>query len=251
MNLTMIGVGAGVVLAGVVTLNPRGSNLQPVAYQAPAAPDDSVLEQIRIDMKVGMTMDDLVRAVIDGRKLGVSVDWGVMEEIGLPHEAVLGISGQAVPLSRVLETLGDHTDGWLGWRVEGGEMLRLNTTEHFDRRERTLMVYDVRHVVETVASHEGLESSDASERISEVILAFVEPESWEEAGGMLARHQFIGGKLFVEAPPRMHEKVRWVLEQIASDAELDVRGRAQRSADGEGVLLDLEPGLRREDGGAR
>jgi len=243
MNLTMLGVGAGVVLAGVVAYSPNASSIRPVAYQSPASRDDSTLEKVRVTVEIGMTMNDFVRTVIDDAKLGVSVDWGAMEDAGLERETEIGISGRDMPLSGALALLAENSQGVLGWRVDG-EMLLLNTAEHFDLRERTLVVYDVRNVVHAVAEHEAIEPSEASDKISEVLISFVEPESWEEMGGALAHLQFIGSKLFIEAPPRMHEKVRWVLEQLTEDAELDPRGRALRSPDSEGGLLTLDPVLR-------
>ena len=74
-----------------------------------------------------------------------------------------------------------------------------------------------------------------------LITSLAEPESWENNGGSLSRIHMLGERMFVEAPPRIHERVSWILGQVAGGeiGAAEARRYPLRHAGAEEVLQSL------------
>ncbi len=77
----------------------------------------------------------------------------------------------------------------------------------FDRLEATLVAYDLTEAYRCDARVDDL---------VQAVLQFVETDGWRENGGDTARLKVVGTKMFVEAPPRYHERVAWILSQFGN-----------------------------------
>ena len=95
-------------------------------------------------------------------------------------------------------------------------VLEIAPREFFDRRERTLVTYDLSGIIS--ARHEtfGEDREKVVPEIQSLICNFVSAEDWRDNGGELAQMSVVGDRLFVEAP-RMHPQVKWILDQLPSD----------------------------------
>jgi hypothetical protein len=91
------------------------------------------------------------------------------------------------------------------YRVKEG-VIEFATRESFDRRESALVSYNITHLIES-----GVDL----EEVRKAITSFVDPEEWEDNGGNLGTMMIVGNRMFVKAPPRMQEGVKWFIEQLA------------------------------------
>jgi hypothetical protein len=102
-------------------------------------------------------------------------------------------------------TLGLSGPNALDFRVRA-EVLEIGIAGDFDRLEKTLVAYDLRDAY-------GCEAS--TDDLVQAVLQFVESDGWQENGGNTARLKVVGSKMFVEAPPRYHERVAWIIGQFS------------------------------------
>jgi hypothetical protein len=94
-------------------------------------------------------------------------------------------------------------------------VLEIASREYFDRRESVLASYDLEQVSESGAT---------GEEVLRVVQSLVESDGWRDNGGDLAVAYLLGSRLFVEAPPRFHDKIRWILSELASRAPVNPPG---------------------------
>jgi len=104
----------------------------------------------------------------------------------------------------------------LEFRVRG-DVLEVAPRDSFDRLETTLIAYDLTDAFRSQANPDGL---------VEIVTQFVESDGWRDNGGETARLKVVGNKMFVEAPPRYHERVAWILSQFSGSS----KGAAPRAA---------------------
>ncbi|MFT3686009.1 MAG: hypothetical protein QM783_13995 [Phycisphaerales bacterium] len=86
------------------------------------------------------------------------------------------------------------------------DVIEVGPVRDFDRVEQSLVAYDLREVYACDANSDDLVSA---------VLQFVESDGWRDNGGDTARLKVVGTKMFVEAPPRYHERVAWILSQFS------------------------------------
>jgi hypothetical protein len=231
MQLAIISAIATATVTGAVLLKPS-THPQPMRMfeqkQAQLEPPADV-GSVTLTMQPDMSMASLVELILRDAKLGVSVDWDEMEEIGLSREMPLGMGGQAMPLASTLQLLAQRGSGphdRLAWRFRD-RMLVLASAARFDREETVLTSADVAAVIVRISSQGDVPRVDAAEQLVNLITQFVEPECWVDNGGSLAKVTIVGGKMFVEAPPRIQERVAWIIGELGADAGEEPQARSQ------------------------
>lgn len=131
--------------------------------------------------------------------------------------ADLPLEGQQ--LDRAFDMLNDalELDGEdsLTYRAEHG-LFEVASRGYFDMRERELVTYDVGDLVTSDDSGQAAETPQA---LAELIWDMVEPEIWPEGGGTIGTIHTFGEKLFVNAPPRVHERIVWLLGQLRDQGD--------------------------------
>ena len=132
----------------------------------------------------------------DGRERATPVTITLNAEV--PIDTLLRLVNQAVDLEGISA---------IEYRVADG-IFELATRGYFDKRERTLVVYDL-----SAITAGGIQS----EQVVTLITEIVEMENWVDNGGEIARAHLLADRLFITAPPRMHERIRWVLMQLDGD----------------------------------
>jgi len=239
MHFAILGTGlVTVATAGIFVLKPvvsSDSNAGVSVFQeaaAEVAPPASVTEPA-LSISAEMTLREIVDAIAAKTDLGIAVDWGQMEEIGLvstgldEQPAGQGLSAEGISALGVLQMLQRQCQ-WFDWRFRENDLLELGMKDDFDLRERVLASYDIAQTLLRLRDEYELPYEEATIAVAQLITEFVEPELWEDNGGLIAQLEVVGGTLFINAPPRMHEKTSWIL------AELDKQSEA-------GALLELQP----------
>jgi hypothetical protein len=238
MNIAMIGLGVGAVIGGAVGVNKMMT--PPIGAGVPTPPAvvyaSSEVAEKTITLPVNATVDTLAQEL--GRVAGKPVHayWDVLEAVGVSQDTVLG-----VPLANVsVETalmLANERLGKAGERIAcrvTGDLLEVSTLHHFDRRDITLVAYDVAGVIEPMSSQ--MDRADAKKEVQRLITGVIDAEQWKENGGDLAEMYLVGSKLFVRAPARFQPTVQWILAQLGSSAGAPAAGTMRR---GVPILKDV------------
>ena len=243
MNALLAGVCTSVVIGAVAVMNTSGNNnsttTSPAFFAAQPADDQrALLDDIHIDVMEDMTARQIVEAMVATEKIGVYVDWSPIEEIGINPDDPLGFSGKEVSVSIVLNELARRTDntfGGLDWRVTD-RVLTLDTKHAFDRRERVIACYDIEQIVNRLSEQYNTPYSEAIDEIRGAIINLVDPDLWLDNGGDIGQIQIVGGRMFVNAPLRMHEKTSWILGELSKPgaAMMEGMGAAPAGASGGG-----------------
>lgn len=220
MNGALIGLGAAGIItaAAIVSTNNASTMLEPSMFQTPAREAQTdALKSVTIDVTMDMSARQIVGAIVDTHKLGASVDWGSLEEVGFMPDEPLGISGRGLSVMMILNELSRRADdSWstIDWRLED-QMLTIDRKDVFDMRERELASYDIDGILSSMLDRYSLQYDDASDQVSSVIQEFIEPDQWVNNGGNVAQLRVVSGRMFVYAPLRTHEKVSWMLSEMA------------------------------------
>lgn len=158
-------------------------------------------------------LDDVLKWV--GAQAGATpvVRWMQMEAVGIGADETVTIQTGPTDLATMMTVLneargvfGAMDEGMIEYRMKDG-VIEFAPRTFFDQREATVVWYDIERLLNA-----GIEL----EEVTDLITRFVEPDHWEENGGDLAFMQVVGGKMFVKAPPRMQEGVKWFIEQLAT-----------------------------------
>lgn len=230
--LTGLGVlavaGTTWLVAGTTVFNAPPASVFRSA-EAPALPESFSGARIAIETPTTLgAIFDAMRETADSRLV---VRWNPLMNAGLDTETEITHIVRELPLDAMLRELREVLDGFQGnqldWRFTDG-LLEIATREFFDERERTLVRYDISSILNSAIAGE--------DDIETLLTTFASPEDWEANGGDLARLQFVSDHLFIEAPPRMHEKIEWLLNELR---EKDV---AAMSEDAMEMRSGLNPG---------
>jgi hypothetical protein len=173
-------------------------------------------------------LDAVLDALAQRSGLRAMVRWPLLEQVGhSPDQPVTLAPAEndlAAAVAAINESQGvfDRQDQrWIDVRVNNG-VAEFAPRSYFDTREATVVRYDVAPL---------LASGITADELRELIVQFVEPNLWADNGGGIAQIKHVGGKLFVKAPPRVHESVRWYIEQLSAGK--------QTSRGGDAILKDL------------
>jgi hypothetical protein len=231
----------------------------PAAYVPPTDAAKTVLAGVMVDMRDAPTLAHVVEqasarnAKVRLRNLAVGAHATGMSEGGdLPDRElsvleVLGVINARIKEER--ERLVARTG------ADGG--VEIDTQGNFDQAERSLVVYDVRDLVERSVAlirsespmvPQQIATDTAVGRIHETIVRSVSPDLWlREGSGTIS---VLPGSLVIGAPERSHHQIRWLLEQLrATDANAGANAGADAGAGGADAGAGAGGGVGGEVGG--
>jgi hypothetical protein len=258
MNASLLGLGAVVVTAGVVTMSPArlaldASIFEDVSRQAPPA---ALTEHTTDIVLEDTTLREFFEGIGESIDMALLVPWEELEGHGVAVDDPRSIKLKNVTIAQALGAVIELTEGMeqFEWRHHDG-MIEIATRETFDEREIVLVSYRIDGILEAVWLRHDLSAEDAKEQITDLLMTMVDPESWRDYGGSLAQMKIVGGRLFIEAPKRMQEKIQWILAELSKDVETLETADAQTGAGAVGDVGRREAGSRRllgsgMDGGA-
>lgn len=201
---------------------------------APAAPADFEWSPVTADQ---VPLASVFEALGKGANGRMVIRWGALEAGGLERDLAIdaAITGGTLDAAlRELRTvLESFSDELLDWRFTDDRVV-IATRCWFDERERELVRYDIGLLV-----HEALVGE---EELRELLSSFASPDDWEDNGGTLARMRIVSNHLFVEAPPRIHERVQWLLDELRGGHPLSENTRQVLPSAGEALSMTLKPG---------
>lgn len=233
MNIGLLAMAGGAVLFGATTLMERPNDRVAISVFEPQPTKEAAqIAEGRMSVPDGSNWTQFFDSAGRASKLPVLVYWSHLA--GLSKEPVIQPSekawvtgegmGLGEALSMVNENMNQGPDGGVDFRVLDGKLV-FSSTEYFDRKETVLATYDLTAVVE-----ERLTDPDPSARreteeqvthqVVELISALVSPDLWRDNGGDRASVSRFGAKLFITAPKRMHPKIRWVLDELTTEAKV-------------------------------
>lgn len=228
MNTLLAGVCTTIVIGAVAVMNTSGSGSNaaaPAFFAAQQDHDDqrATLDTIYINVTTDMSPRQIVDAIVATEKIGVFIDWAPLEEIGMRPDEPLGLSGKEIPVAMVMREMSRRLGPWdeLDWRVND-RVLMIDTRHAWDLRERIIASYDIESIVNRLQNQYNTEYSDAIDQIRSVLINLVDPEQWVEMGGDIGQIEIVGGRMFVQAPLRMHEKVAWILNELSKSGSTPV-----------------------------
>lgn len=220
MNAMLLaGAGGALVLSVVAVSRPGGlpSGAPPVRQQVYQPAARAGAESTRVGAPItaeGVRLADVFDMLRDAAKTPIRVRWASLGESGLEPGLSCSVRIPEGPIGSAIEALNDalgaagHGAGLLDFRADNGVVL-IATPAYFDRREAVLAAYNIEPV-----SANGVDD----EALVKVITTFVEPDGWRDNGGNVATMSIVGARLFVHAPPRFHEGVKWFIEQLSPPA---------------------------------
>jgi hypothetical protein len=224
MHLSLLGLSAGVITLGVVALSPNQPRVPAAMFESMAqttAPPEQLRDvKVNVDFK-DASLDDVVNYYADLAKRSAVVRWPELEEAGLNHDSVINLQARNIRLAKAFELVAaelSRSGAAIEWRFDD-DMIELGTREKFDQRDIALVSYDISHILQSIGEQYGLDYNAIIERVAELVQTMVEPDNWRENGGSLAHLQIVGGKLFVEAPRRMHSRIEWILQQLGDGVQ--------------------------------
>lgn len=169
------------------------------------------------------TLRKAVEAIASAQGKRVSLQAGGAIDPDKPFESLqlvdVDLAAAARQLNGAVGLLGENR---LEFRARG-DVIDVAPIREFDKAETTLVAYDLVDVMRCNAT---------SDDLIETVTQFVEPEGWRENGGETARLKVVGSKMFVEAPPRYHERVAWILDQFSQKKPTATRPAAAAGVSG-------------------
>ncbi|MFN0058253.1 MAG: hypothetical protein ACKVX7_07320 [Planctomycetota bacterium] len=211
MRFAFIAMGAGLLLcAASVVKSPAPVGVR--YFQSAPATAAEKLADTRISVPSSTTLGTFIDAFAHAAQRPVYVHWNRLAERERDRETTIENPITNVSLTTALGLVGAELfegDG-LACKVTD-ELIEISTRSHFDRQSRTLASYDLRDVRE-----EGMDYDDA-------LLELVNTMMEDAIKSNDAIHMYIlGHKLFLHAPERAHDLVRWILTELrATSAEID------------------------------
>jgi hypothetical protein len=244
---------AFVVLAAVIVgSNPEPTPAEPVPpplTAAPASPAtrppahrliypahgrlDAALAQILPVVRMrGVRLEDAIDQLRDQTGINLFVDWnrlGSEETPGRELGVDVDVRGMSLAdaLTLVLRSAGDGID----WGIEGGVVV-VTAAYNVVRPTR---VYDVRDIIDgEVARRVALEGPPATfpaenerrakvareectTRLKDLLIASVEPKSWNEVGGSIGSVQELNGRLIITQTWQNHRELEALLDGLRRD----------------------------------
>jgi hypothetical protein len=221
MNFAVLGVACGAAVLSILAVSrgPQGSGSGSgsVALYEDAYQPDRGGTKLSFDGAGEIELGKFLDVVGKDLQVPVYVRWERLQERGVENGTSVVIVGKGLELAeafrRINETPG-VSDAKLDYRVEHG-ILEVADREFFDRRERMLASYDLSSLM---AGNSAEDRQKIANDLRGTIMQFVSRDDWQENGGDLAVLSTVDARLFVEAPPRMHKQVKWILEQLTAEA---------------------------------
>lgn len=217
---------AGIELAIVPRLEPLTLGSTPTALLSPAIftpPGDdalSIASGIQTSPEPTVTVEQLVKLLESGGQ-PVAVRWDLLEQSGVSRDQHFASPGGPCSAADLLAALNNSQESGdlLGLRLRSGTLV-LATNEYFDRQETSLITFDLSPVIEhrRAASIKEIDPAEIVTEAKGLVESLVFPDTWVNNGGERASSRAFGARVFFEAPARYHPKIKWVLDQLLSDA---------------------------------
>lgn len=185
------------------------------------AADQPELDVARFDVEFTDTAAaDVFKALGELIGMPVTVQWQQVEASGLGRDQSLSLRARQVTAPVAIRIISESQNltgaKSIECRMTNG-VLEIAPREFFDRRERTLVTYDLSGIISARHETYGEDREVVVPEIRSLICNFVSAEDWRDNGGELAQMSVVGDRLFVEAPARIHPQVKWILDQLPSD----------------------------------
>lgn len=193
---------------------------QPVAgVPAPALVADGRAPEVKITLEAhDQAIRDVIEAMLTQASKSHFAHWDQIQEAGMELSTRVSIAFKETPLPSALrflnQSLKTRGSGMLEFRTVDG-VLEAAPQGYFDRREAQLVCYDIA---------EQARFAEREEIVS-AIHELVEPDLWRSNGGEIASTRMVGDRLFVLAPPRMHERVSWILANLNRGERKEAPGK--------------------------
>lgn len=229
MNIIAVGA-AGLALAtSVATFTLGQLDDGPVAISVFKAPESGLsLGAARISVSNDTTWGDFFAGVGKAAGKPVTPYWFVLrslhgDQMCIDINEPIGTAFEGLTIPQALQQLSEEfnlspMDG-LDLRVTP-ERIEIAPATYFDRREMSLATYDLSPIIKSQAaeleSPEGHVRAHVMDQATMLVRSIAYPEMWRDNGGDLAHCQVMGSKLFIEAPARVHVRVRWVLGELVT-----------------------------------
>lgn len=168
----------------------------------------------------GAPFEQVIEFVREATNVNLHVRWRALEESGVCRDFPVSMRLKDISLERLLRLIfAEQTEAELGYAVEEGVIV-ISTRDNL-RRAQTVVVYDVRDVAEWSLRGAGAAGAavseervqDGAERLSELIMTCVEPESWSASGGVGAI-ECVGSALVVRQSESAHREIRRLLAEL-------------------------------------
>jgi hypothetical protein len=117
-------------------------------------------------------------------------------------------------LDRIAAEISRHAVPY-AWHADD-RIIEIAPREVLDARDLVLVSYKISDVIRSVTAY-GRPYDNAVADVTSLLHELVEPTAWRENGGSLAQLRVVGGRMFVQAPKRMHTQIEWILEQLRQD----------------------------------
>lgn len=204
-GILLTGIGASLAIS--ITALTGGPSLQQNTY----IPSGSTMLQAQElpDIHLSLNFDETpLSKVIEYIAGTLESPHHVHWENGLDAEAQLSLTVENVSLATALRLINDELELSSGENLDvrlNDGLLEFAEQDYFDQREQVITTYNL---------DEFLRADVNPKQTSDLIMEFVEPDAWADNGGIVAHIKLVGPILFVEAPPRIQEGVRWILSEL-------------------------------------
>jgi hypothetical protein len=245
MNLALIGIASGAIFVSAITLSPTSPSSPAVVFQEQDEVTKAAFEQLN-ELRISKVLTD---AYVDAAVKVMTEDLPVTVILHKAELEAVDAFGQALtyefkntPLPKALDVIvGELSRGGLtiDWRVTDANTIEIGVKSELDRRDITLVSYDIRGIITSICNSFNQPYDNAVADVTSLLFHMVDPDAWRENGGDLAHLQVVGGRMFVQAPQRMHKSIEWILQQLRDDAENAGRDNKQGDRDKPPVLGDM------------
>lgn len=218
MHGLTIGCGVLVAAAGAFYMAQPGGVMQPsVFHQATGAVAPPRALDQRVDAVVyrGEPLSVVFEALDDRIDSTVLVHWDALEDYGIHPDQAITLDLRNVSLKVVMDSLErslSRTAPMAWWY--GENLIEFGPKEIFDGRSKVLAAYDLTPIIDSMWGRFETPYDEAVAEVIGLLTGFVEPEMWVDNGGSLAQAKVVNGRLFIDAPARMHEKCQWILAEL-------------------------------------
>jgi hypothetical protein len=234
MNIAFFGVGLGTLAVGAAALFGPGERVPDVPvslFEDPPAVESAAVEgRIAVEFE-SVPAHQAFEHIASAAGVALHAHWNDLEEFGIERDQPVTIDVRDIPLTKLLDLVLDQLDDHdvAEWHVTGAELIEVGTISTFARRETLLAAYDLSGALAQMWEVYDIDYDLGVERIADLVMSMAYPDLWHDNGGEFAQAQIVGGKLFVEAPRRVHRRIAWLVAElqgeIAEDAAQAGTGR--------------------------
>lgn len=232
----------------------------PAVYEPPVDPSRETLDKVEIVIDQIITPTGFIER-LKTKIPTFDVRMNAINATGIPMDAAVAIPVGKLSMSRAIDEINTSItspDQRLVVRTKADGTLALTTQMDWDQSDLSLVVYDIRDLIE--ASHESIEAPKRANQsvaggvlteMREVITRTVMPEIWQGFAGDISKHgtfMAVNGTLIITAPSRAHHKIDWLLQRCRADvmrvpvlSDLPIAGEAFTTSREAGSATQAQP----------